>query len=316
MRLLKVEPVIYRYKDCDEFWEAFRIGKDDLIITSQNIYYEFLKNNIKESAVILVENYGEGYPSDDMIQSIYESIRKIRYERVIAIGNDHILQIGKIFSLSNVYPVKDLFEQNVEILKEKELVLVPSILGVTNEMTNICTLKFSEEEHMRELIEDELYADSVILIPQLLKILSFKNFIVSSINIFMQASYLYVSLKSNEYIRLFAEKSISIILNGYRKLEKEGREFYINLFEEFLLSNSYINIAYSNISQSFRKENHFMWDFFCLSDYLNKYFDGNSSEDSLKFIDLMSRVLECDKDNVYEIFTGILRNIIPEISLV
>lgn len=324
MRLLKVEPVIYKYKDCNDFCEAFRIGKDDLIITSQNVYCEFLKDNIKESAVILTENYGTGYPSDEMVKSIYESIKRISYERVIAIGNADVLQIGKIFSLKNICPVNDLFERNLEISKEKELVLVPAVLGYTSEMTNICTLDFSNENSAKQLIEDELYADSTILIPQLLKLLSFKSFISSSINLFMQAVWLYASLKSIDYVRLFSEKSIRIILNGYKKLETEGKESYADLFEEFLLASNYINVAYSNINPKLIKKCNITCDFSQIqegqgyryfSDYLKQCLNGDMDEDTLKFSDLMSRALECDKNNIYNTFIRILNNIMPEISL-
>lgn len=325
MRLLKVEPAVYKYNNCRDFCEEFRIGKDDLVITNQSIYYEFLKDNTKESAVILAENYGTGYSSYKIVGSIYESIKRISYERVIAIGGALILQIGKIFALKNICPVNDLFDQKMEISKEKELVLVPAVLGYTSEMSNICTLKFSSENSIKELVEDELYADSTILIPQLLNLLSFKSFISGSADILMQATLLYVSPTLTDYMRLFVEKSITIILNGYKKLQTEGKEYYIHLFEEFLLASNYINTALSNINQNLINKGNIIFNYDILQDgdkckylfdFLKNCLNTEIDENSLRLSNLLSGILECSRDDVYDDLTGIYKNLISQMSIV
>ncbi|WP_294404897.1 iron-containing alcohol dehydrogenase [uncultured Clostridium sp.] len=325
MRILKVEPAVYKYNNCRDFCEEFRIGKDDFIITNQSIYGEFLNDNTKESAVILAENYSTGSSSYKIVESIYESIKRISYERVIAIGDALILQIGKIFALKNICPVKDLFDQKMEILKEKELVLVPAVLGYTTEMANICTLNFSSENSLKELLEDELYADSTVLIPELLNLLSFKSFIAGSSDIFIQAVSLYVSPALTDYMRLFVEKSMSIILNGYKKLAAEGKEYYINLFEEFILASNYINTALSNINQNLINKADVILNYNILQDgdgckyifdFFKNFLISETDVSSLRLSNLISGILQCSREDVYDNLTDIYKSILSQMSIV
>jgi 4-hydroxybutyrate dehydrogenase len=101
MKQLILNPTIYKYDYCKTFCREFRIGKDDLIITNKTIYNSYLKSNVNESAILFRENYGNGEPSDEMVEAMYENIKKISYDRVIAIGGGSILDIGKIFALGN-----------------------------------------------------------------------------------------------------------------------------------------------------------------------------------------------------------------------
>lgn len=63
-------PVIYKYENCESFCREFRIGKGDLVITNKRIYDIYLKSNIKEAAVLLKENYGNGNASDEIVEGI------------------------------------------------------------------------------------------------------------------------------------------------------------------------------------------------------------------------------------------------------
>lgn len=322
MRLLKIEPVIYKYDDCRAFCECFKIGKDDLIITSKEIYCEFLHDNIKESAVIFIENYGSGYASESMVESIYESTKKMSFERVIAIGNRSVLDVGKIFALKNISPVNMLFQHKLEIIKERELILVPTTFGHTSEITNRCFLEF-DDKNKKELAVDELFADSTILIPQLMKSISFNTFAVNSISVFIQAVESYLSPKATEHTQLFSEKAIKIILDGYKKLKFEGKQSYCNVAEDFPLAGNYSGIAISNTGYgminligynlSLRYDiSQIDAEYAVFIDILRKYAEVKSDNNIKKFNALITDLLDCSKDALYDELEKILNYILPK----
>lgn len=246
MKQLMLNTTIYKYNDCKTFCREFRIGKDDLIITNKSIYNNYLKNNVNKAAVLFRENYGSGEPSDKMVEAMYENIKRISYERVIAIGGGATLDVGKLFALKNVLPVIDLYNHNLEIIREKELVLVPTTCGTGSEVANILILELKEKNTKLGLVTDELYADSAVLIPQLLEYLPVDVFITSSIDAFIHSIESYLSPKATSYTKIFSLKAMEIILNGYKKIAKEGIETRNEMLEDFLLASNYSGIAFSN----------------------------------------------------------------------
>ncbi|MGO5138380.1 iron-containing alcohol dehydrogenase [Clostridium butyricum] len=318
MRQLKIEPVIYEYDGCRDFFKVFRIGKDDLIISNQKLYDEYLKYHIKESAVILIDNYGKGYPTDNIVESIYESVKKITYERVIAIGGNSILEIGKIFSLKNISPVNKLFNHKLDIVKEKELVLVQTTCGTGSEITNICTLKFQKEKRKKELNADELYADSAVLIPELLKSLPLNIFLENSINAFINAVDSYISPKATEYTQLFSERAIKIFLNGYKKIILDEEDCINLLFRDFLFASNYAGISLGNtgygIIHSFGKNlslNNKLTikesNYIIFTTVLRRYAKKLANTEKLNRI--LSTLLNCNENKIYDELDNILNKI-------
>lgn len=107
---------------------------------------------------ITKEKYGSGEPSDDMAEAIYRDL-KGEYKRIIAIGGGTVIDISKLFALKNVSPILDLYDGKLEIIKEKELVLVPTTCGTGSEMTNIAILALNSRGTKKGLAVDEMYAD-------------------------------------------------------------------------------------------------------------------------------------------------------------
>jgi len=135
MKQFTLKPEIYSYKTAVEFAKDFNIGKGDLVITNEYIYQPFLGALNLECEVLYQERYGKGEPSDDMVEAMYADI-KTQPKRIIAIGGGTVIDISKIFALKNVSPVLDLYDQKLEIIKDKELVLVPTTCGTGSEVPN------------------------------------------------------------------------------------------------------------------------------------------------------------------------------------
>ena len=157
MKQLAVKPEIHKFETAKEFAEAFKLGKDDLVITNEYIYKPFFQ-----------EKYGAGEPSDDMVEAMYKDVHG-SYKRIIAIGGGTVIDISKFFSLTHTSPVLDLYDGKQEIVKNKELIIVPTTCGTGSEVTNIAVLSLNARGTKKGLAHDEMYGDYAVLIPELLK---------------------------------------------------------------------------------------------------------------------------------------------------
>lgn len=261
-----------------------------------------------------------------MVEAMYENIKRISYERVIAIGGGSILDIGKLFALKNILPIVDLYNHKLEIIKEKELVLVPTTCGTGSEVTNISILELKERNVKTGLATDELYADSAVMIPELLQCLPFEVFATSSINTFINAIESYLSPRATEHTRIFSMKAMEIVLKGYKKIVKEGRDARNELLNDFLLASNYSGIAFGNagcaivhamsytLSATYHVP-HGEANYVVFTEVFKLYQKINSNGKIKKLNDFLANLLECDEDKVYEKIEILLNNIIVKKSL-
>ncbi|MFW2490861.1 4-hydroxybutyrate dehydrogenase [Clostridium chromiireducens] len=326
MKQLMLNPTIYMYNDCKTFCREFRVGKDDLIITNKRVYDNYLKTNVNKAAVLFRENYGSGEPSDEMVEAMYEHIKRISYERVIAIGGGSILDIAKLFALKNISPVVDLYDHKLEIIKEKELVLVPTTCGTGSEVTNISILELKDKNTKMGLATDELYADSAVMVPELLQCLPFDVFATSSIDSFIHAIESYLSPKATAHTRLFSLKSMEIIIKGYKKIVEKGKDVRNEMLDEFLLASNYAGIAFGNagcgavhalsypLSASYHVP-HGEANYVMFTEIFKVYQKMNPDGEIGELNKFLANLLECSEDGVYEQLEFLLDNLIVKKSL-
>ena len=243
MKMLSIKPTIYKFKTAEEFAAEFKIGVGDLVITNEYIYQPFFGKLNLGCDVLYQEKYGAGEPSDDMAEAMYKDI-KGDHKRVIAIGGGTVIDISKLFALKTVSPILDLYDGKTEIVKDKELVLVPTTCGTGSEVTNIAILALNSRGTKKGLAVDEMYADSAVLVPELLNGLPFRFFATSSIDALVHAVESSLSPKATPYTKLFGYKAIEMIILGYQKIAAEGREARIPLLGDFLLASNYAGLAF------------------------------------------------------------------------
>lgn len=246
MRQLLVKPQILKFLNCKEFIEYFGINSKDLIITNKFIYSPNFEEQHLNANVIYQENYGAGEPSDEMIDRILKDISGIHHSRVIAIGGGTVIDIAKLLALKDVESTLELFEKRIPIIKEKELILVPTTCGTGSEVTNISIVEIKSKHTKMGLAVDELYADHAVLIPELLSSLPYKFFITSSIDALIHAIESFVSPKSNSYTELFSVKAMDLIIKGYQKIVNHSDSFKTGIMEDFLVASNYAGIAFAN----------------------------------------------------------------------
>ena len=113
MKQFRLVPELVLLDTCEEFVKKLVIGDGDLIITNEYTYSKYFNGLVKDATVIYIGNYGQGEPSDEMVEAIYRDIKDVNYKRVVAIGGGTVIDVAKLFVLAAVSPVSDLFDHTV-----------------------------------------------------------------------------------------------------------------------------------------------------------------------------------------------------------
>ena len=323
MKMLSIKPTIYKYKTAEEFAKEFNIGAGDLVITNEYIYQPFFGKLNLGCDVLYQEKYGAGEPSDDMAEAMYKDI-KGDHKRVIAIGGGTVIDISKLFALKTVSPILDLYDGKAEIVKDKELVLVPTTCGTGSEVTNIAILALNSRGTKKGLAVDEMYADSAVLVPELLNGLPFRFFATSSIDALIHAVESSLSPKGNEMTRMFGYKAIDMILHGYKKIAADGPEARMPLLEDFLMASLYAGIAFGNagcaavhaypLGATFHVA-HGESNYAMFTGVMKNYMEIRQDGEIEKLNQFIADILGCKVEDVYEELEKLLNNLIQKKAL-
>lgn len=322
MKQFMVRPEIYNYETAKEFAEAFQIGEGDLIITNEYIYRPYFGDMNLNCEVIYQEKYGAGEPTDEMAEAIYKDI-KGNPKRIIAIGGGTVIDISKLFALKYVTPILDLFDGKLEIIKDKELVLVPTTCGTGSEVTNIAILALLSRGTKKGLAVDEMYADQAVMIPELLQGLPFRFFATSSIDALVHAVESSLSPKGNGYTRLFGYKAIEMILKGYMEIRDQGQDARIPLLNDFLVASNYAGIAFGNagcaavhamaypLGATYHVA-HGESNYALFTGVMMKYMEKKQDGEILALNSYMAGLLGCEVSDVYNALEELLNVILPK----
>lgn len=325
MKQLMIKPSIYKYATAKEFAEDFKIGEGDLVITNEYIYNPYFGALGLKCDVIFQEKYGAGEPSDEMAEAIYRDI-KGEHKRIIAIGGGTVIDISKLFSLKYVSPILDLYDGVKPVVKDKELVLVPTTCGTGSEVTNISILALISRGTKKGLANDVMYADQAVLVPELLGGLPFRFFATSSIDALIHAVESSLSPKGNEMTRLFGYKAIEMILAGYKKIAQDGPDARIPLLEDFLVASTYAGVAFGNagcaavhaLSYPLGGTYHVAHgesNYAMFTGVMNNYMEIKQDGEIAKLNAFIAGILGCEVCDVYTELEKLLNHLIPKKAL-
>jgi len=322
MQKFNIFPTIEQFESCEEFLGEFGIGKGDLVFISDSTRNFYFTDAFSDALVVNYRKYGSGEPTDTMVENIYNDIRGYTYNRVFAIGGGTILDVAKLFALKKTVPVLDLFDRKFEIVKNKELILVPTTCGTGSEVTNISILELTAINTKMGLAVDELYADYAVLIPELISNLPFKYFATSSIDALIHSIESYTSPKATEFSKFFSEKAMRMILSGYKEIIKKGpesRNLYLN---DFLIASTYAGIAFGNagcaavhamsypIGATYHVP-HGEANYLMFTEVYKTYQALNPNGIIKNLNHILAEILECEDNLVYIEIEKLLDNILP-----
>lgn len=246
MRQLSIRPQIWEYSTFHAFAKDFALGTSDLILTNEYIYYPIMEREKTGCQVIFQEKYGQGEPTDEMVQAILEEARKMDCRRIIAVGGGTIIDIAKVLVLDGGNTVDELYDHMAELTKKRELVIVPTTCGTGSEVTNIAILNRIKLHTKQGLVSEAMYADAAVLVPEFLTGLPYQVFATSSIDALVHAAESYLSPKASPFTEMYSEKAIEEILRGYCKIAAKGKEVWKEEKEAYLRASTYAGIAFGN----------------------------------------------------------------------
>ena len=246
MQLFKLNTQISRFESFADFSRAFQLCDQDLIITNAFLYDPFMRQLNLPCHVIFQENFGQGEPTDIMINAMLKHASILSFNRVIAVGGGTVIDVAKLFVLNNVEDVVQAFERKIPLLKQKQLVVVPTTCGTGSEVTNITIAELTTKQTKMGLADDTLLPDHAVLIPEFLKGLPFRFYAASAIDALIHAVEAYVSPKANGYTKLFSQAAIEIILRVFEGIAAKGQDYRLESLEEMLMASNFAGIAFGN----------------------------------------------------------------------
>lgn len=246
MKLLEVAPKIFKFANCIDFVKEFNLCKNDLIFTNRFLYNTYFKNLELNCEYLFQEDYNLREPSDDIVDKIIKDVKNKNIKRIVAVGGGSIIDIAKILALKDITNTQALFERKIPIIKEKELIIIPTTCGTGSEVTNISITEIKAKQTKMGLAVEELYADYAVLIPELVKGLPYEFFVYSSIDALIHAIEALVSPKANCYTETFSVEAIKMIIKGYKDIIEKGKDYRKEITEDFLIASNYAGIAFAN----------------------------------------------------------------------
>src|SRR5690554_4706829 len=108
MQIFDVKPKVHLLGTFTEFAEEFALGENDLLLTETILFDRFVKPLNPACHVILKDTYDPGEPNEQTVDSILKDIRDWKISRVIAMGGGSVIDIGKVITVRNAYPIRDV----------------------------------------------------------------------------------------------------------------------------------------------------------------------------------------------------------------
>lgn len=321
MKQLSLYSEIYVFDTFREFAEEFKISSEDLIFTRKAFlpYFEVLK---EKPHFLFNDDFGKGEPTDRVIDKMLAAVKEINYKRVVAIGGGSVVDIAKLFALKSAENAKQLFLREVPIIKEKELVIIPTTCGTGSEVSNISIASIESMNTKFGLADKALFADQAVLIPELLKDLPFKVIVNSSVDALVHASESYLSPKATHFTETFSKEAVRDIIGTYKKAAANGNKFSLEDIKTLLIASTYAGIAFGHAGTAVvhamayplgavyhvphGEANH---QFFvsCFKYYAEKKPDGKIEN----IAQILSEIIGCKKENAFEEMGNIIESLLP-----
>lgn len=245
MMQFRIKPRILQYGGFAEFARAEGLGRDDLVFTQGFLHQAFMRD--LDVQTMFIEDYGQGEPSNVMIDAMLAEVRKRSYKRMIAVGGGTVLDTSKVLNLDGVESTEQAFDMTGEPSRSRGLVMVPTTCGTGCEVTGVAVVDFPARGTKIGKRFESGFADSAVLIGELVRGLPYDFFVYSSVDALIHALEIYVAPTANAYSDLFCAEAIRRILAGYRQLRDHGPEKRFELLDHFLVASNMAGIALANV---------------------------------------------------------------------
>ncbi|NLU33263.1 MAG: 4-hydroxybutyrate dehydrogenase [Clostridiaceae bacterium] len=247
MQIFDVKPKVHLLGTFAEFAEEFGLGANDLLLTETILFDRFVKPLNPACHVILKDTYDPGEPNEQTVDSILNDIRGWKISRVIAMGGGSVIDIGKVITVRNAYPIRDVIYGRTDACPDKDLIVIPTTCGTGSEVTYGGIITMQDTGLKTAIMDERLTARHAVLIPELIAGLPFRTFVHCSMDALGHSMESYVSsTRGNEIARAVGARSISLLLDGYSNMVLNGPDYRQNVLQNFIIASCLGGMAVNN----------------------------------------------------------------------
>ncbi len=247
MQLFCVKPKVHMLDTFAEFAEEFALNKNDLLLTETILYDTFAKPLNLPCRVILKDTYDRGEPNEQTVDGILRDIKDWEINRIIAMGGGSVIDIGKVITVRNAYPIRDVMCGRTDACPDKALAILPTTCGTGSEVTFGGIITMRDTGLKTAIMDERLTAQHAVLIPELIAGLPFNTFIYCSMDALGHSMESFVSAaRGNELARAVGARSVSLILDGYAEMILHGPDYRQNLLRNFIIASCLAGMAVNN----------------------------------------------------------------------
>ena len=240
-----VRPQLHGYDTFAAFAEAHAVTERDLIFTQRVLHDTFMKGTSAQT--FFYDDFCGGEPTDIAVDEMLRAIRKLGFERLIAIGGGSILDCAKVLALDSDQDVAGLFAAGVQPGRKAGLLLIPTTCGTGCEVTCVSVFDFPSIGSKIGKGFDAGFADHAILIDEFLSKIPYHVFATSSADALVHAMEIYLAPRANAYTDMFCMAAIRSILQGYMRIVAHGRDVIQQDAKAYLTASNMAGIALANV---------------------------------------------------------------------
>ncbi|GHU03607.1 4-hydroxybutyrate dehydrogenase [Betaproteobacteria bacterium] len=241
----QIKPKLQQFSSFKEFVKEAAPGPDDILFTQRFLYEAFMKD--LPCQTLFYEDYCTGEPSNVMIDAMLGVVGKMKYSRMIAIGGGTVLDSSKLLNIDGATNTEKLFNDPSPPTRSKGLIMIPTTCGTGCEVTGVAVIDFPSRGAKIGKRFECSFADTAVLIGEMVRGLPYDFFIYSSVDALIHAMEIYVAPTATEYSDMYCEKAMRKILCGYAELLKHGPEKRYEMLDSFLLASNLAGIALANV---------------------------------------------------------------------
>ncbi len=246
MKGFDIKTEIQEFDTFEEFAKEEKLCKDDLILTGEHTYAEFIEPLNLGVQTLFREKYGKGEPTDAMVNAIIDELREKTFSRIIAVGGGTIIDIAKAAAAAGEKDdVDSLYEHAAELRKVHPLIIVPTTCGTGSEVTNISVINRVSKGVKMGLASSAMFPDKAVMITNMLDSLPYKIFATSSIDAMIHSVESFLSPNGCSISRIFSKAALETIVTCWDKARANGGgEAWKEFKADFLKASNWAGLAF------------------------------------------------------------------------
>lgn len=244
MQLFQQKTMVKTYAGPAGFAEEFRLGPEDFILASRNVYERHFAPLDLSCHVEYKGKYGAGEPTDAMMDGLIEDFRASGCSRIVAIGGGGVIDMAKVLVLKDIRRAEDAFFRRMPLEKAHELIALPTTCGAGSEVSSVSITAITARGTKLGLADPALFPDYAVLIPELLEGMPYEVFATSAIDALIHAAESFLSPRANAYTELFSLEAMRLIISGFKRV-LAGAELS-PLLGDFLTASNMAGTAFAN----------------------------------------------------------------------